>query len=122
MNDQPAGPRKGFDHIDVWVFDLDNTLYPARHNLFAQIDKRMGEFIAELLEIDEPAAKLVQKDYFHRHGTTLRGLMVEHGLAPEAFLEYVHEIDLSPIPPDARLARALEHLPGRKVKIGRAHV
>jgi len=117
MTDRPAPARspEGFDHIDVWVFDLDNTLYPARHNLFAQIDKRMGEFIADLLGIDEPAAKLLQKDYFRRHGTTLRGLMLEHDIEPTAFLDYVHQIDLSPIPPDARLGRALARLPGRKV-------
>jgi len=117
MTEESATARlpAGFDHIDAWIFDLDNTLYPARHNLFAQIDKRMGEFIADLLGIDEAEAKRLQKEYFRRHGTTLRGLMLEHGLNPDTFLEYVHEIDLSPIPPDARLGRALARLPGRKV-------
>lgn len=111
-----AAPRPdGFRHVEVWVFDLDNTLYPARHNLFAQIDRRMGEFIADFLGIDAAEAKRLQKDYYYRHGTTLRGLMLEHGVAPAAFLDYVHEIDLSPIPKDLRLERALARLPGRKV-------
>jgi len=110
-----APPRDGFDHVEVWVFDLDNTLYPARHNLFAQIDRRMGEFIADFLGIEVTEAKRLQKDYYYRHGTTLRGLMLEHKLAPAAFLDYVHEIDLSPIPKDLQLERALARLPGRKV-------
>jgi putative hydrolase of the HAD superfamily len=117
MNEQPrpARPARGFEHVEAWIFDLDNTLYPARHNLFAQIDKRMGEFIAALLGIDEAAAKLLQKEYFRRHGTTLRGLMIEHGIEPDSFLDYVHRIDLSVVPADARLQRALKRLPGRKL-------
>ena len=107
--------RRGFDRTATWIFDLDNTLYPARCRLFDQIDVRMGVFIAELLGVDRAAAKAVQKDYFYRYGTTLRGLMLEHGVAPDAFLDYVHDIDHSPIPADEPLARALEALPGRKL-------
>ena len=106
---------RGFADIETWIFDLDNTLYPARCRLFDQIDLRMGSFIAELLGVDRVAAKAVQKDYFYRYGTTLRGLMLEHGVAPDAFLDYVHDIDHSPVPADEPLARALEALPGRKL-------
>ena len=108
-----AAPK--FDHVEVWIFDLDNTLYSHEHNLFAQIDKRMGEFISNYLAIDVAAARRLQKDYFHRHGTTLRGLMVEHGMRPDDYLDYVHEIDLSAIPPNARLDDALGRLSGRKI-------
>jgi len=101
--------------VDVWVFDLDNTLYPARCNLFAQVSQRMGRFIADFLAVELEEARVVQKDFFHRHGTTLRGLMIEHGMDPAPFLDYVHDIDLSPIPRDARLDQALAALPGRKV-------
>ncbi|MDP6706605.1 MAG: pyrimidine 5'-nucleotidase [Alphaproteobacteria bacterium] len=119
MSDQRSEPSADrapdLDQVEVWIFDLDNTLYSSRHNLFAQIDRRMGEFIADYLAIEVAEAKLLQKQYFHRHGTTLRGLMNEHGMNPDAFLDYVHDIDLDPIPPNARLKDALSRLEGRKL-------
>lgn len=99
----------------TWIFDLDNTLYPARCNLFAQIDQRMGEFICSHFGIALEDAKRQQKGFFNRHGTTLRGLMVEHGIDPAAFLEYVHDIDVSVLPPAPDLDAALQRLPGRKM-------
>jgi putative hydrolase of the HAD superfamily len=89
---------RGFDHVEAWVFDLDNTLYPASCRLFGQIDQRMAEFIAALLKVDRAEAKRIQKGFFHEHGTTLRGLMTVHGIAPEAFLKFVHDIDHSAVP------------------------
>jgi putative hydrolase of the HAD superfamily len=106
---------KGFAHVDTWIFDLDNTLYPASCRLFDQIDVKMGEFVSNLLGIGFAEAKRLQKDLFYRHGTTLRGLMVEHGVNPGGFLEYVHDIDHSPVLPDLKLDEALHALPGRKL-------
>ena len=105
----------GLQHIDTWIFDLDNTLYPARANLFARIDARMNHFIADLLGVDEAEAHRVQKAYFHGHGTTLAGLMTEHDVDPHAFLEYVHDIEMDVLEHDAPLAAALAQLPGRKL-------
>lgn len=99
----------------TWIFDLDNTLYPAHCNLFAQIDQRMGEFICGHFGIALEDAKRQQKGFFNRHGTTLRGLMVEHGIDPAAFLDYVHDIDVSVLPPTPELDTALHRLPGRKM-------
>ena len=104
-----------FAAIDTWVFDLDNTLYPASCNLFDQIHRRMGEFISSLLGVDLDEAKRLQKIYFREHGTTLRGLMNVHDIDPVEFLDHVHRIDLAPVPPDAALAAALAALPGRKL-------
>ncbi|MDJ0896197.1 MAG: pyrimidine 5'-nucleotidase [Alphaproteobacteria bacterium] len=101
--------------IDVWVFDLDNTLYPASSNLFAQIDQRMGAFISDALGIDRVEARTLQKQYFREHGTTLRGLMTIHGIDPHAFMDYVHDIDLSPVQADPDLGGSLARLPGRKL-------
>jgi len=106
---------RGFGHVDTWVFDLDNTLYPASCRLFDQIDDRMGEFVSQLLGIEFAEAKRRQKELFYRHGTTLRGLMVEHGISPDGFLDYVHDIDHSPVPASPRLDEALHALPGRKL-------
>jgi putative hydrolase of the HAD superfamily len=114
----PAASRPdlgSFAHVDVWIFDLDNTLYPARCNLFQQIDRRMGEFIAQSLAVSYDEAKTIQKSFWRRHGTTLRGLMLEHAVAPDAFLDYVHQIDLSVLPESPSLSQALDRLPGRKV-------
>jgi putative hydrolase of the HAD superfamily len=106
---------RGFAHIDTWVFDLDNTLYPASCRLFDQIDVRMGEFVARLLDVDLVEAKQRQKQLFYKYGTTLRGLMVEHGVGPDGFLDYVHDIDHAPVPPNPALDAALHGLPGRKL-------
>ena len=106
---------KGFAHIDTWVFDLDNTLYPASCRLFDQIDVRMGTYVSKLLGVDLVEAKLRQKAMFYKYGTTLRGLMVEHGVEPDGFLDYVHDIDHTPVPPNEALDQALRALPGRKL-------
>jgi putative hydrolase of the HAD superfamily len=105
----------GLGHIDTWVFDLDNTLYPAACNLFHQVDQRIGAFVANLLGLPADQARVVQKGYLAKYGTTLRGLMVEHRLDPTAYLNFVHDIDVTPIPPNPRLDETLGRLPGRKL-------
>jgi putative hydrolase of the HAD superfamily len=101
-------------HIDCWIFDLDNSLYPASADLFALIDARMTAFIQQLLGCGHDEARRVQKGYFHEHGTTLAGLMASHGVDPHEFLDFVHDIDLARISADPRLVGALDRLPGRK--------
>lgn len=110
-----AANGMALDHVREWVFDLDNTLYPADCRLFDQIDKRMGEFISGLLGLDFPAARRIQKDYFHQYGTTLRGLMDNHGVDPDHFLGYVHQIDVSVVPESPALVAVLGRLAGRKL-------
>jgi putative hydrolase of the HAD superfamily len=107
--------RARLDAVKVWLFDMDNTLYPARVNLFGQIDRKMEAFVANLLEVGRDEARRLQKRYFHEHGTTLKGLMLSHGVDPYAFLNDVHDIDMSVLAPDPRLAAALARLPGRKL-------
>ena len=102
-------------HVRNWIFDLDNTLYPASADLFAHIDRRMTAFIAELLSIDLAEAHRIQKAYFIGHGTTLAGLMAEHQVDPHAFLAYVHDIEMDVLQEDAPLVAALARLPGRKL-------
>lgn len=102
-------------HIDTWIFDLDNTLYPARCNLFDQIDYRMTAFIADHLKLTPVDARKLQKDYYFKHGTSLRGLMVEHDMTPEPFLDFVHDIDVSALPQAPHMAEALLKLPGQKI-------
>ncbi|MFN3287844.1 MAG: pyrimidine 5'-nucleotidase, partial [Sphingomonadaceae bacterium] len=89
--------------INDWVFDLDNTLYPASADLFGQIDVRMGQYIGRLLDLAPEEARALQKRYFREHGTTLRGLMDSHGVEPRDFLDFVHDIDLSVLTPDQRV-------------------
>ncbi len=111
----PAATIRGFDHIDTWIFDLDNTLYPASCDLFSQVDHRMGSFIAEKLGVPYAHARHLQKAYYRQFGTTLAGLMQVHKMKPDAFLEYVHDIDLSVLPELPDLAAAIERLPGRRL-------
>jgi len=99
----------------VWIFDLDNTLYPAECNLFAQVDQRMGEFISRFLGVPYAHARHLQKSYYRQFGTTLAGLMQIHKMDPKPFLDYVHDIDLSVLPHSPGLAAAIDALPGRKL-------
>ncbi|WP_294171344.1 pyrimidine 5'-nucleotidase [uncultured Sphingomonas sp.] len=103
-----------FAHVRDWIFDLDNCLYPASTGLFGLIDERMGAYIQRLLDCDPVEARRVQKAHFHAHGTTLAGLMAEHGVDPHKFLQDVHAIPLERVAADERLARGLGQLPGRK--------
>jgi putative hydrolase of the HAD superfamily len=101
--------------VDCWIFDLDNTLYPPSTRLFDQIDVKMGEYIAGLLGCDAVEARRIQKLYFHDHGTTLSGLMHNHGVLPHDFLGFVHDIDMAPLAAAPRIAPLLSALPGRRV-------
>ena len=102
-------------HINAWIFDLDNTLYPARANLFDAVDRRMTDYVARLLELGEAEARALQKGWFHAHGTTLAGLMAEHRVDPHHFLADVHDIEMDVLEHDAPLAAAIARLPGRKL-------
>ena len=102
-------------HIRNWIFDLDNTLYPASSNLFALIDVRMGQYIRELLGCGPEEARRVQKDYFFAHGTTLAGLMADHAVDPHHFLDFVHDIEMDALARNETLVAALARLPGRKL-------
>ena len=106
---------RGFAHVETWVFDLDNTLYPFHLNLWQQVDERIRGYVAEFLKVSKDEAFRVQKDYYKRYGTTMRGLMTEHGMNPDDYLDYVHRIDHSPLEPNPALGAALEKLPGRKL-------
>jgi len=100
---------------DVWLFDLDNTLYPARCNLFSQIDVRIGRYIADWLKVTPEEARVVQKQYWRDHGTSMRGMMTLHGVDPTHYLDYVHDIDYSPVEANPALEASLRALPGRKI-------
>lgn len=108
-------PREKFAHVDTWVFDLDNTLYPAECHLFSQIDARMSTFIEGQFNCSSEEARKIQKGFYVQYGTTLNGLMTEHNVAPSDFMDYVHDIDLSGISANQALDQALEALPGRKL-------
>jgi putative hydrolase of the HAD superfamily len=105
---------KRFQHIDTWIFDLDNTLYPASCRLFDQMHVKMGNYVMQRFGVDQAEAKRIQKTLFQKHGTTLRGLMVEHGEKPEAFLAQVHDIDYTAVKAAPALRAAITALPGRK--------
>ena len=107
-----------FDELasaETWIFDLDNTLYPATCGLFKQVEQNMTRFIMERLEVGRDDAFRIQKAYFQSHGTTMHGLMHHHDVNPEDFLDYVHDIDLAPIPLNPDLEGLLAGLRGRKL-------
>ncbi len=107
--------RQTLSRTEAWLFDLDNTLYPAECRLFDQIHLRMRDFIMAHLGVDADGAIAVRRKYFLEHGTTLAGLMANHDTDPAVFLDYVHDIDCSPVKPNPALDAALARLPGRKL-------
>jgi putative hydrolase of the HAD superfamily len=111
----PAQPMCDFAQVETWIFDLDNTLYPHHANLWEQVDNRITTWIAHHFGVDGLSARAIQKHYYRLHGTSLRGLMIDEGLTPDEFLEFVHDIDHSSLEPNPALSLALEALPGRKL-------
>ena len=69
--------------IGDWIFDLDNTIYPAKTNLFRRVSVRITKFVAAHYNVADDAARVIQKDLFHRYGTTMRGMMSEENIQPK---------------------------------------
>lgn len=110
-----TGDARGFDHVDTWVFDLDNTLYPSDAMVWPQVDERITLYVMRLYGLDGISARALQKHFYHRYGTTLKALMIEEGVDPHDFLDFAHDIDHSTIKLDTALGDAIERLPGRKL-------
>ncbi|WP_299844765.1 pyrimidine 5'-nucleotidase [uncultured Roseovarius sp.] len=108
-------PKQYFNHVDTWVFDLDNTLYPPRARLFDQIEVKMTQYVMGALGVDRAEADRLRTKYWHEHGTTLAGLMNEHDIDPDPYLVAVHEISLDHLDPDPELRSCIHALPGRKI-------
>lgn len=104
-----------FSHVETWVFDLDNTLYPPAMRLFDQIEVRMTAWVMEAVGVDHAEADRLRHDYWRRYGTTLAGLMQEHGVDPGPYLTHVHDIDFGVLSPDPDLAACIADLPGRRI-------
>lgn len=102
-------------HHDCWIFDLDNCLYPASMGFFAEVNQRIGTYVQRVTGLDPMAAHKLQKRYFHDHGTTLAGLMRHHAVDPVDYLDFVHDVDLSRLDPDPRLAALITALPGTRM-------
>ena len=107
--------KSAFSHVTTWVFDLDNTLYPPRYRLFDQIEVRMTDWVMRTLQVGRTEADRLRQHYWETYGTTLAGLMREHGADPGPYLTEVHEIDFSMLPADPDLAARLAALPGRRI-------
>jgi putative hydrolase of the HAD superfamily len=110
-----ATDSRGFGHVDTWIFDLDNTLYPHNSRVWLQIDDRITLYIADLFGLDGLSARALQKYFYQRYGTTLRALIEHYAIDPYDFLDFAHDIDHSDIELNASLGHAIEHLPGRKL-------
>jgi len=108
-------PRTLFAHVETWVFDLDNTLYPPEARLFDQIEARMVAYVMQTLGVAADEANRLRRVYLETHGTTLAGLMREHEIDPVGYLAEVHDIDLTHVAPSAALREAIGRLPGRKI-------
>lgn len=108
-------PKEHFTHIDTWVFDLDNTLYPPSARLFNQIEVKMTAFVQESLGVDAAEADRLRSHYWATYGTTLAGLMREHDIDPGPYLTDVHDISFHPLEPDPDLAAHISKLPGRRI-------
>lgn len=107
--------RRALDHVDIWLFDLDNTLYPPEAEVMALIEGRMTDFVMRQTGLPREEARAMQLKYLYEHGTTLAGLMAYHDIDPYAFMNEVHDVSLDGLVPDATLNAAISALPGRKL-------
>ncbi len=107
--------KPAFSHVTQWVFDLDNTLYPAHMRLFDQIEVLMTDYVVQAIGVDRPEADRLRSHYWREYGTTLAGLMAEHDLDPDPYLHAVHQVDMSHMEPDVALAEHIRALPGRRI-------
>ena len=107
--------RDAFSHVEHWVFDLDNTLYPPSARLFDQIELRMTDWVMEVLGVARDEANRLRVHYWQLYGTTLAGLMTEHGVDPAPYLTHVHDISLDHLEKDPALRRRIRALPGRRI-------
>ena len=101
-------------HIENWIFDLDNTLYPADVEFFNQIVLKMKHYVARFLSVEPEAALALQKEYLAEYGTTLSGMMAVHDMDPAPFLKDVHDVDLSYLTPNPALREHIRKLTGKK--------
>jgi putative hydrolase of the HAD superfamily len=110
-------PQSSLDIAPItgWIFDLDNTIYPAESGLFLQVSARMTHYLEQQFNLSTDEAFALRQRLFERYGTTGRGLIEEHGIDPTEFLDYVHDIDLSGVEYDAELDQAIGRLPGKKI-------
>ena len=108
-----AAGARGFRHVDTWIFDLDNTLYPHEARVWPQVDERITAYIMAMFGLDGLSARALQKYFYHRYGTTLRALIDEYDVDPYDFLDFAHDIDHSGIALNPLLGHAIEGLPGR---------
>jgi putative hydrolase of the HAD superfamily len=108
-------PKHAFAHVNTWVFDLDNTLYPPSARLFDQIEVRMTQYVMDALGVDRARADHLRTHYWHTYGTTLAGLMREHDVDPAPYLTHVHEISMDHLTLDPDLAARIRALPGRRI-------
>ena len=100
--------------IKYWIFDLDNTLYSGKTRVFEQVDKKMSKYISEKLNISIDEAKKIQKNYFHEYNTTLNGMIKNHKIDANEFLEFVHDIDIDFLKKDLKLIEEFKRLDGKK--------
>ena len=105
---------KDFESIKYWIFDLDNTLYSGKTRVFEQVDKKMSKYISEKLNISIDEAKKIQKNYFHEYNTTLNGMIKNHKIDANEFLEFVHDIDIDFLKKDLKLIEEFKRLDGKK--------
>ncbi len=115
LAEPPPSLRSMFAHVDTWVFDLDNTLYPSSSDLWPKIDAQITHYLMDFFGLDAMSCRALQKFYYQRYGTSLKGLMSEYGIDPHGFLDFAHDIDRSSLMPDDALSAAIAALPGRKL-------
>jgi putative hydrolase of the HAD superfamily len=104
-----------FSHIDTWIFDLDLTLYPPEAEIMAQVRDRIALFVEEYFKVGSDDAHGIRHRYWKQYGTTLGGLMAEHGVDPHGYLDFVHDVDLTKLAACADLRNYISALPGRKL-------
>ncbi len=111
---ESEGVSLDLSHVEAWVFDMDDTLYPAEQGVLALVQARINAFMVDAVGLPADEALVLQKQFLNEHGTTLAGLMANYAVDSDKFLHEVHDVPLDSLEPNPRLAEVLARLPGRK--------
>ncbi|UCG39572.1 MAG: pyrimidine 5'-nucleotidase [bacterium] len=103
--------RERLDSSRGMLFDLDNTLYPREKGVFDRVNERINQFVAGVAACGPDEVRTLRRDFIRRYGTTLGGLMRHHGVDPDEYLAYVHQVPVEEmLGPDPALRTFLESI------------
>ena len=98
------------------LLDVDDTLYPGTRGVVSHVDRLINRYLIERVGVSPAVVDETRRSMWAEYGTTLHGLMYRHGIDPDDYLAFVHDIDHEALlGPDPELDAVLRRVPLLKV-------